>query len=1237
MENILTTQSAIAEDRPRKDRMAIVRTALTILLCLLFAALAIGYVFGPDPPFGFYYDLGVNIAATQLMDASMKSLTDFKDALGWASWDNAPQFTFNPMLSYAFLVPLAKIFAHDAMRAVKALQVIDTLIAFFGMSFLYSTVRRRSSWAAVAGGLYAILPLTVLQIQGNVEFGLATALAPLALALCFRITTSSGPAGLPLCGAICSLAGACIAIEYFFFLTLPIYVTAALAAYQRRTRWLVWSAVGLIVTVAAVSYCIFPTLGTRAFFSDPVQRMTSLQSGQYVLFSGTLLSMASLVLNEALVANPPFNIFNDVGWALFPGVTLWICAAAYITRNAARRSLTVWECALLWVCLLCVLLALGATLPFGSIVWNWMSHTPVLAYMRTPDRFLALPAVCIVLFATFLGEGVVRRSYVGFLAPVVIVAVSFSLVIFGYLRHALQTEPSLSYREPNLTAINARVAALGGRNVPLAFVRNGSIYDFPLYGYSTPQLRTSSDLAGRYLLDGIAGAGIFAKAGVHSLVATPNWTTDGQKLPNPLSALSHSALLTGEMIGANSVYLFVPRGIRAPIYPVHPSCYEGGPGNLDRIEAMPRLRNISVMRSQAVCERTILSDFDPRDSLVNDPTVQRWPGNVLFPDAVQIKDNDYAFIQGRALLNDPWYRNAIDGDATVLSRGGAVEIKSGASATIRSHIIKGVKYALDVRVACHADATVSVKDSSHRLSRVQCHSAPGFQWLTVPLVSSTTDKLLTISIEPATPVLRNDAQWVVALDGVVLAPQAHEENTALKHAGKLTAVLSTARFAPLGLTPSPGTGSISLVKRIGFVEGVGASAATSSAPALTVSSTNNSLVFRWNGESGAYVVSGAAWIAGKAATLQLQVKDRSVRAISAYDPALDIPTTVTAITRLRKGDLLNFKIDLPAGDPNATGSFVGVNVMPVMPGTISVDESGSENYSWNFLDVPSWFVKSADNQQSSSGLVPGAPIDITLTAPRFTNQGTQVSAQINATGAGSGSATLACAGARPVTFVLRSPDSVAGTAGSQISSCKLHLHLGDRALRIGTVDITTHGPVTGARVTTRWLTKGAYLVRAFTAAGVQFSPALEIDGRKAGKTAVINKTGWHTLLLRSATTFPSTLAFEEAPSENRSLPKVTAVQVAAARWQVGVKNRSTLEASVFPDGYWTLASAHATYSGKRCDLVNTCFESVEAGEYTLLHRWSPWSVFGIMASIAVWAFAIACAAGLYTRRRDRES
>ncbi len=497
------------------------------------------------------------------------------------------------------------------------MQVLDTLIAFFGMQFLYATLRGNSYWARIAGGLYAVLPLTVLQIQGNVEFGLATALAPFALAVCLRIVKARGASGLPLCGALCSLTGACVAIEYFFFLTIPIYVTVAFAVAPRRRSWILWFAAGLAVTVLAVSYSIFPTLASRALFSDPVQRIASLHGGQYVIFGGTALSTASLLLNEALIVNPPFNASADVGWALAGGVILWFGALWYITHGLASRSLIQGERALVAACIICLILSLGAALPFGGNgLWSFLSHIPVLGYIRTPDRFIALPAVCAVLWGVFAAESYLWRygrlslSHIGY----ALAAACF--ILFGYQRHAFQTDPTLDYREPELHAANARVAALEGRNTTLAFVRGGSIYYFPDYGYSALQLRPSLDLLGRYLFDGIAAAGVLAKANVHSIVATPNWTTDGQDIPNPLWALSQSSFLQKEKTGVNSVYVYGLRNVRGWIYPVAISCYEGGPGNLDRIEVCrnstispwyAEVRNVRALRLVTTTRETISS------------------------------------------------------------------------------------------------------------------------------------------------------------------------------------------------------------------------------------------------------------------------------------------------------------------------------------------------------------------------------------------------------------------------------------------------------------------------------------------------------------------------------------------------------------------------------------------------------------------------------------------------------
>ncbi len=1237
----MTSRSITVAGTFLNERSGAARRVLTIVIGALFAVLCIGYIFGSNPPFGFYYDLGVNIAATQLIDKSINSIVDLKDAIGWSAWSNGPQFTFNPMLAYGFLVPLVKIFAHDAFRAVKALQVLDTLVAFFGMRLLYASVRSKSGWSTVAGGLYAVLPLTVLQIQGNVEFGLTTALAPLALGLCLRIGGVSGAAGLPLCGAICSLAGACIAIEYFFFLTLPMYIAAALSVRERNLRWAGWSVLGLGACALAVSYCAFPTVLTRALFADPImQTPATAQLPQYAIFSGTILSMGSLLLNEALIVDPPFNVSSEIMWALPAGIVLWAAAAWYLIRAAMRHSLPQWTYGLFAVCVICTVLAFGANMPLGTALWEFFSHVPVLAYMRTPDRFIALPAVCVVLWAVMAAEdAAAERARLRTAVAVVLALVIASLVMFAGLRHALQTEPNLLSREPDLQMANDRVAALGARNVPLAFVRNGSIYYFALYGYSAPQLLLSWDLAGRYLLDGIGGAGILGKAAVHSIVATPNWTTDGQRLPNPLSALYRSSLLSHVASSPNFVYVYKVNDGKDYVYAVEPSCYGGGPGNLDRIEGLREFRNTSIVRTAPECRRVTLSDFDPRDRWIDDARFPHWPGNLVFPTASPVNDYDYAFIQGRTFLNDPWYRNAIDGDASLLAPAGAVSLQQSTSVPIRVSLKSGRDYALNFRIACHAQAVISVRIAQAESTHGTCMRASGFQWLTVPLrAPGRSQTSITVSVSAVSLPTLPDQEWAIALDGMVLTDGTNDHGELSYGANISDVVFSATRFRSPTLHEDAPEGKMSMLAWRGLIMGVGLTANTSVAPAFTATLPRSSITYRWNGPPGVYIVTGSAWISGAGATLELtRAGTTATTQTAAYDPASVMPTTVTQQAFLKNGDPIEFKLDLPPGDPNAAASFVRAQVIPTRASSVSTDGLGSQTYLWDFVGTPSWFLKMRPNQQTDSGagLVPNLPIDIVLHTQGFSNIPTVASLQVDASGKGLGFATLTCDGAPPVTFVLRSPDAAAGVHSAAINACTITLRLRDPDLRVQAVRLTTRASVARVREARRWLPAGDYTISGTAAGGTTLTPVLTVDGRAVGKDLALKSGGWHTIAIDGGPADLSTLLFLNRANRRQAVEQPQVSQIAAVRWKVAIRSRSTLEAAVLPDGFWRLISSHKTYDGSRCDLINTCFASVVPGDYVLIHRWAPWTLAGIGLTLAVWLFGLICAGLPYIQARRR--
>ncbi len=535
-----------------------------------------------------------------------------------------------------------------------------------------------------------------------------------------------------------------------------------------------------------------------------------------------------------------------------------------------------------------------------------------------------------------------------------------------------------------------------------------------------------------------------------------------------------------------------------------------------------------------------------------------------------------------------------------------------------------------MRVACHASADLSLMVGAEPLRTATCRPGRGFQWLKFPVDALGVHEIARIAVHvPPYVASSSEKEWRVALDGVAVTDPQSEYSAVAKRVSLVAVVLSAARFSDAGIpyqTAAPG--SISLVASNGFTKAVGITAATSDTPALTAYSSRNSLVYRWNGPSGRYIVSGSAWISGTGSALELlPVSGHGLR-VAVYDPAAVTPTTVTAQRTLQTGQLFAFRAILPNGDPDASAAFMHAQVSSLSPSSVTGDGAGDETFSWNFTDSPTWFLpkNSIEGATPQSGISAASSLNVELSARDFRNAPTQVSLQVDASGNGSGLATLNCQGAPPLNFVLRSPDAVSAITGRRINGCKVTLRLGDPGLSITSLKLIARGTTVAPRVAERWLPKGDYDIRSFSRSGKPMVGAVAIDGRPVRQEIYLPSNGWHGVRIARTAGILSTIEFQPRGWQPRTLAPVQVNRTATVRWRVRTGARTTLEAAVFPDGSWRLISKRKAYSGTRCDLVNTCFDAVEPGDYQLMHRWPPSTSGGFGLSLIVWVLGLTCAA-----------
>ncbi|HTA38392.1 MAG TPA: hypothetical protein VK760_04925, partial [Candidatus Acidoferrales bacterium] len=340
----------------KSNTTGVVARSVAAFVLAVVAVTAIYYVFSPVPPFGFYYDLGVNVLATSLIAHWMRGFADVWDAFGWAGWGQRSAFTYAPMTVYGIAVPIAKIFGGNAFAAVKAMQVIDLGVAWASASYLYVVLRGRSSWAWVAGLVYAMLPVQLLMIRGNMEFGFVSAVVPLTLACPIVLVRRFGLSALPFCGALAGLLSTDLVVEYAILVGIPACVAAIGNAYDRarRGRWIVFSIGCFIAFLAVAAYTAIPTVASHALFTSGAPTDALLQSGEFSTYSEGIPALLSLMLNEAFANQRAEFSVDALWWILNPlGLLIWGLAIGWVVRGIRRRSFAPGEPVLLIVSGIC--------------------------------------------------------------------------------------------------------------------------------------------------------------------------------------------------------------------------------------------------------------------------------------------------------------------------------------------------------------------------------------------------------------------------------------------------------------------------------------------------------------------------------------------------------------------------------------------------------------------------------------------------------------------------------------------------------------------------------------------------------------------------------------------------------------------------------------------------------------------------------------------------------------------
>jgi hypothetical protein len=1204
--------------------------ALAAIVALAIAAVCgILYVASPVPPYGFYYDLGVDLFATSAIAHWLQSWADVKDAFGWAGWGNRSAFAFNPMTSIAISAIVAKVFGGNPFAAVKTVQVIEVFLAAASAFYLYRVLRGSSPWAWVAAVVYAFLTQQLLMVRGDLAFGFTAVLAPLEIAVPLALVRRYGLAALPICGALVALFSAYFTIEHLFLEGIPAYAFAAVLALDRRRlwAWFVALASGLVILFASIAYVVLPTQASTSLFSPSATVGAALASGEFAQYQNGPLALASLSMNEFIVNQRKEFAVGPLLFLTIPvGLVLWALAVAWIAGAVRRKALAWGEGALSLLALICILLSTGALIPGGGIVWWMISQLPVISDIRTPDRFITLGVVVIVIFAISQLEWLssrVRSAY--YAAALGALLCACGLTTFFLLRVFSGDPYTLEDKEPHLDTVATVAQARDNRVANLALTDNGSVFDTTMYGAPVPVLDFQGDFADRYEGDGLGGAGLLARGNVATIVATPPWTPDSPLLGQ--SSLVRAAFLRPLAGDAMTVTAYGVNPVRGFVRGVTGACMFGGPGLLDNALALPDLSRFASTIGAVPCARNIYMDSAPLGIELGGTPVYRWTAITLFPRSGVMRDVDYRLTFGRFLINFPWYRNSVDGDAPVFGEA-ALSLDAGNEASSVFEIDHAGTYSFVLHIVCHGEARGRVLIDRRERSFV-CKPFSGFQWLKLPIGHLTPGlhSMMLVFDTVGEPTGALSTTWRLAFDGAAVV----RRTKAIASSTQSAFIFSARRLQTRAHPPLP-KDALMLVRLDGMQ--LAPPARSNDAQRLLARAANAVATYRWDGPPGAYRVWATAYAeSGDEASSFVGVYSGSrccagVATTAANRGALLIAQGGIA---LHRGDLVHVLLHGASNDNLSIAEILGVAVDPdPFPAVLGGDHS-SVSADFDFLErfrnlapeLPE-FSASSETDHSRVTRFAGLPVSSEMTLPvAFPSNTSSSPTTLSISGEFGGGPVhvrLDCGGSRvEASFV--APENTLALPPTNERACVVTLsslwstaYVQDVAVSRSVESIDVYGR--------RWLGAGRYHVirarRGLASAG----GTLLIDGHVAGDSTRVPRDGWYTLTWNGAPSDAYLLGFVPAAWREFS-SNVGVRQTASARWMVTVARTTTLEAAVFPDGYWRLQGAARAPVGHRCDLENTCFDNVARGTYVLLHVWPAYIKLGFLVTLVAWLIAIA--------------
>lgn len=1166
-------------------------------------------------PAFYVKDLGFDFITVEYIRHSVHGITDLKDMLGWSIWWDQPFFFFNGYLSYLATVPLSYLLG-STWESIKILEVLSLCSACAGTYWLMRLFGRRKLWSLFAALTYAAVPSIAFAPRGNLDFGIPSVLLPVVFAASVWLVRRIGFLALPFCGLLCGIIGLCAGLEFLLFVSMPAFIVIAAYAYRRHGLgpWISWASVGVVTMVLSGAYYVVPTFFGLPF-SDTASRLVTLYNESFAPeFSEGFIQLLALLPKESLLSPVPYyNSSEQLPIALIPGVIIWFIASIGLTRRIEVLK-TAGGATAFAVCAGLIFLSASALLLGGTEVWRLFGHVPLLNAIRTPDRFFTFPVLFIVCAsADGLAELVDRLPRQRITSAFVAALIFGCLYAFAASGHVWENQQDYGAVEPDLARVNEVVAALDHRTISFAIGNGESSIDAASYGVPTSTISNYWEFAARYGQTGLAGTGIFRKAGVRTIVTSPPWgNSDVAGLPNYGQIYSSVPDTRMRFKGASGVTVLELSRPDPPVSSANISCLEGGPGLLDHLLSLQDFGSVALSKAAGRCVTSTLADEDALSDVQSLQPRLSFSGTALCDRCERLQGIDDGFDTTRYGLKMPWYRNSVDGDSPAFDSRGAVLISQDDDLVIPNRDASSGRKVLILRGAAHAYVSFDIQLPDGTRKSVRVFPGIGLRSLAVPFASGTrADSAIRIHVNvDAIDLDDSGFTWTgYALDGAAVV----DEQAYLKS-------LKGPRSS-VGIAMDP--------RRLMAVHSDDYNAVRFTSSTQTSHNDrpprhlSNEMVVRWNGPAATYALEARATASSPRERLSMTVDGRRC----CWSPiSKDSKVVSGGVERLAHGSTIIARLVNRGAGPNQHETIDEISAtrleatLPLHAVAIG-EEIGNLNFSSGpsslaFTDHDVAVPKAAFSSLGFSG-VDGTRLSFAFRPAR---NGNVLISFRGVDGRGTALAGLIC--------------------GAQRKQANLSKHAIDQLVLLNVpqmckVTIGWHGDLLLGRIVIKafeagttlhaWLPKGRYVTNVYTSklAAVALSH-MKVDGRNVTEGSLsVQRSGEHRIDLNAVPGDTRLLTFFPETGLRAKPAQIVVNRVAALRYEVTLQREGAIKLNDLSDGNWYLSGEHRTLSGFACDVIDTCFEGIDPGRYTIVHRWSPQLRIGFALSAASVAISLA--------------